>query len=222
MRISILVIFIFLFSLFTSSFSFAETTGENIILPLPSTSGGAPLMDALKNRHSSRSFADTDFSDQMISNLLWAACGVNRSHSNMRTAPSAKNLQEIDIYVALKSGTYIYNAQDNILEIVLAEDIRSDVGIQDFTVKAPVGLVFVADYDKMKMGEKYNAFYASTDTGFISQNVYLFCASEGLSTVVLGWVDKEKLAKTLKLSSTQHIILSQPVGYLDNGLDSIL
>ena len=150
----------------------------------------------------------------MLSNLLWAAFGINRANSGKRTAPSAMNWQEIDIYVAMKSGLYLYNAGQNLLEPVLAQDIREHVGVQDFTQTAPVNLIYVADYTRMSGDNKSKNFYSATDTGFISQNVYLFCSSEGLATVVLGWVNKPQLAKVMKLKKTQKIILTQPVGYV--------
>lgn len=181
----------------------------DIQLPAPQKTGGMPLMEALAVRSSSREFSSRELNLQQLSNLLWAAFGINRDNGK-RTAPSARNFQEIDIYVALPSGLYLYASQDNLLTQVLSEDIRSVTGKQGFTQKASVNLIYVADYDRMK-GEE--AFYSATDTGFISQNVYLFCASEGLNTVVVGWVDRNKLHAAMALKSSQHIILTQPVGF---------
>ncbi|MDD5697198.1 MAG: SagB/ThcOx family dehydrogenase [Victivallaceae bacterium] len=180
----------------------------------PQTAGGKPLMAALKARESTREFSNKKLAAQTLSNLLWAAFGVNRPDSGKRTAPSAKNWQEISIYVALAEGLYLYDARTHTLEPILAEDLRNAAGIQRFTGDAPVNLIYVADLFRMgNSAPQYKDFYAATDTGFISQNVYLFCASESLATVVLGYVDKAALAKKMGLRSDQRIILTQPVGY---------
>jgi SagB-type dehydrogenase family enzyme len=183
-------------------------------LPAPQMEGGKPLMQALKDRQTGRDFAPDKLSPQVLSNLLWAAFGINRPESGKRTAPSAVNWQEIDIYVALEEGLYLYDAKANELEPVLAEDVRGATGAQPFVATAPVNLVFVADYTRMgNSDDETKKFYSACDTGFISQNVYLYCASEGLSTVVRGYVDKEGLAKAMKLSATQKVVLAQTVGY---------
>lgn len=191
----------------------AEKLGP-IQLVKPRTSGGKPFMEALAKRKSSRSFDARKLPAQTISNLLWAADGINRQDSGKRTAPSAMNRQEIDIYVAMANGLYLYDAKANRLDPVLSEDIRAHAGEQPFVKTAPLALIYVADYSRMKKAPKESRdFYSATDTGFISQNVYLYCASEGLATVVLGWVDKPALAKAMKLKADQNIILTQPVGY---------
>ncbi len=124
------------------------------------------------------------------------------------------NKQEIDIYVSMAKGLYFYNAKSHTLEPVLAEDIRKFTGGQAFVKAAPVNLIYVADFSKMRKGtEEQNNFYSATDTGFISQNVYLFCASEGLATVVRGMVDKPTLEKKMGLRPDQKVILAQTVGY---------
>ena len=179
----------------------------------PQTDGGMPLMQALKARSSSRSFSDKKLPLQVLSNMLWAAWGINRPDGK-RTAPSAMNLQEIDVYVALEEGLYLYDARANILKPVLAEDIRAATGGQPFVKDAPVNLIYVADHSKMgRLSAKDRDFYSAANTGFISQNVYLFCASEGLVTVVRAYVDKPALAKKMKLRPNQKIILAQTVGY---------
>ena len=191
----------------------AEDT-KSFTLPKPKLDTGRSLMQALKDRKSTRSFSTMPLPDQMLSNLLWAAFGVNRPESGKRTAPSAGNRQEIDIYVAMANGLYLFDAKAHALHPVLSKDIREITGRQRFTQVAPVNLIYVADYAKMGKGGKVQKdFYSATDTGFISQNVYLFCASEQLATVVLGMVDKPKLATAMKLRPDQHIILTQPVGY---------
>jgi len=180
----------------------------------PQFEGGRPLMQVLKDRKSSRTFSAEKLPMQVLSNMLWAAFGVNRTDSGKRTAPTAMNRQEIDIYVATADGLYIYDAKAHTLKPVLAEDIRALTGRQPFVQEAPVNLIFVADFSKMGKGkEDQKAFYSATDTGFISQNVYLYCASEGLATVVRGLVDKPALAKVMRLRPDQRVILAQSVGY---------
>jgi SagB-type dehydrogenase family enzyme len=206
------VIFLIIFASLAQGAVFAEEL-KPVTLPAPQTSGGKPLMQALNERKSAREFSVDELSPQTLSDLLWAANGINRSDGR-RTAPSAHNAQEIDIYVATKEALYLYNAKRQELTPVLGADIRSSVGKQAFVKDAPVGLIFVADLAKLRGGSEEDAvFYSATDTGYISQNVYLYCSSAGLSTVVLGWVDKEELAKAMKLRPDQRVILTQPVGY---------
>lgn len=191
-----------------------STELKPIVLPQPRTDGGKPLMQALKERKSTRAFSSEPLPMQVLGDLLWAACGVNRPETGHRTAPTARNMQEIDVYVALQQGVYLYDAKTHTLQPVLAKDIRAETGPQPFVKDAPVNLVFVADYAKMgNASEKDKEFYSATDTGFISQNVYLYCASEGLATVVRGMVNRAALAETMKLRPTQKIILAQTVGY---------
>jgi nitroreductase len=182
-----------------------------IPLPPPQTEGGRPLMQVLKERKSTRDFAPDKLPQQLLANLLWAAFGVNRPDGK-RTAPSAVNWQEIDIYVATAEGLFLYNAKGNRLEPVLAQDVRHATGTQSFVATAPLNLVYVADLSKVRSGPDTELFTAA-DAGFISQNVYLFCASENLATVVRGSIDRVALAKTMKLRPQQKIILAQTVGY---------
>jgi nitroreductase len=191
----------------------ADETLKPISLPKPQMEGGQPLMQALKNRQTSRSFSSEKLPEQLLSNLLWAADGVNRPDGK-RTAPSAMNWQEIDVYVALDDGLYLYDAKANVLQPVLGQDIRAMTGKQSFVKDAPVSLVFVADYAKMaRASDADKGTYSAADTGFISQNVYLFCASEGLATGVRGMVPRDELAKTMNLRPDQKIVLAQSVGY---------
>lgn len=200
--------------IFLTVLSVMSQEAEVIQLPAPVTSGGMPLMDALKNRQTQRDFGDKEMSTQQISNLLWAACGINRPENGKRTAPSAVNWQEIDIYISMKEGAYLYHPVDNTLVKIINGDVRADMAKQAFASKAQLCLIFVADYNKMKFaGEDNRDFYSATDTGFISQNVYLYCASEGLATVVLGYINRDKIKEVLKLSKDQKVILSQCVGY---------
>jgi SagB-type dehydrogenase family enzyme len=187
---------------------------QPIQLPVPQVDGGMPLMQALKDRHSTREFSTDTLSLQTLSNLLWAAFGINRPENDHRTAPSAMNWQEVDIYVALPGGTYVYDARANQLEPVTAEDVRALTGLQPFVKDAPLNLIYVADYARTKRAsEEDRNLYSGADVGFIGQNVYLFCASEGLATVIRGSVEREPLSKALKLRPDQKIILAQTVGY---------
>jgi len=188
---------------------------KSLLLPVPQMDKGRPLMQVLNDRQSRRDISpDKQLALQELSNLLWAACGINRPDSGKRTAPTASNLQEIDVYVATAEGVFLYEVKGHRLEPVLQEDIRKAAGKQAFVQTAPVVLIFVADEARMgRSTDRDKAFYAATDTGFVSQNVYLYCASEGLATVVIGMVDKPALAAKMKLRPEQKVILTQPVGY---------
>jgi SagB-type dehydrogenase family enzyme len=180
----------------------------------PQVDKGIPLMQVLKNRSSSRSFSKEKLHLQVLSNLLWAAFGVNRTDSEKRTAPSAMNRQEIDIYVATAEGLYLYDAKAHALTPILSEDVRAMTGTQEYVKDAAINLIYVADYSKMGTSTKEDKdIYSAADTGFISENVYLYCASEGLATVVRGSIDRQALAKVMKLRQDQRIILAQSVGY---------
>ncbi|HMD83932.1 MAG TPA: SagB/ThcOx family dehydrogenase [Terriglobia bacterium] len=195
----------------------ALTLGQELkplMLPAPQTDGGKPLMQALKDRHSTREFSSEKLPPQVLANLLWAAFGINRPDTGKRTAPSAMNWQEIDVYVALPEGLYVYDAKGNKLDPMLAEDVRAAAGVQPFVKDAPLNLVYVADFAKTgKSSPEDRNFYSGADVGFIAQNVYLFCASEGLAAVVRGSVDRVALAKLMKLRPDQKILLAQTVGY---------
>jgi len=197
----------------SSSLTFAEEL-KQVQLPTPQLDGGRPLMQVLRDRKSSREFSSEKLPMQVLSNLLWAAFGVNRPDSGKRTAPSAVNSQEMDIYVATADGLYLFDAKAHRLKSVLAEDVRAMTGLQPFVKEVPLNLTYVADFSRM--GSRTNEqkeFYSAADTGFIAQNVYLYCASEGLATVVRGLVDKPALAKAMKLQADQKITLVQSVGY---------
>ena len=189
-----------------------------VLLPSPQTEGGKPLMQVLKERRSTREFSSEALPPQVLSNLLWAAAGVNRPASGQRTVPSARDWREIDVYVATAEGMYRYDAKANALQPVVARDLRALTGVQDFVAKAPVNLVYVADFDRMEgAAAEQKEFYAATDAGFIAQNVYLFCASANLATVVRGSVERGALGKAMKLAPHQRIMLAQTVGYPAKG-----
>jgi SagB-type dehydrogenase family enzyme len=171
-------------------------------------------MQSLQARKSSRDFSTKKLPVEVLSNLLWAACGINRPESGRLTAPSAVNWQEVNVYVAMADGLYLYNAKEHFLKPVIKQDIRELTGKQTFVKDAPVNLIYVADYSRMGGGnaEERNS-YSAADTAFIAQNVYLYCASEGLATVVRGSIDRDALAKAMQLRDNQKIVLSQTVGY---------
>ena len=174
----------------------------------------SPLMQILAKRSSSRAFSPAPVPMAVLSDLLWAANGVNRPDSGRRTAPSAKNMQEIDVYVALSDGLYLYDAKAHALKPILREDIRAKTGTQDYVRDAAVQLIFVADEAKMgTLAERERVLYSAADTGYVSENVYLFCAAEGLATVVRAGMDRAVLAKLMKLRPEQKIILAQSIGY---------
>ena len=198
-----------LFATFLASAVFAQS----IDLPAPQTTGGLPLMDALAKRSTGREFDSRDLSPQQLSSLLWACFGINRPDGK-RTAPTAKNNQEVDIYVILKQGAYVYDAKANKLNLAVKGDLRPLAGTQDFATNAPVSLVFVADLAKMgKWTAEEKKNYAYVDVGYISQNAYLFCASEGLATGARASVDRKALGAKLNLRPDQMIVLAHSVGY---------
>jgi len=200
-------------AIFGLNFSLAAQSLAPIKLPPPQMSGGRPLMQVLKDRKSTREFGPGTLSQQTLSNLLWAAFGINRPDGH-RTAPSAMNWQEVSIFVATPEGVYVYDPKDNALNPVLAGDFRAATGTQSFVKDAAVNLIYVSDLSKTgRAAPSDRDLFTGADVGFIAQNVYLYCASEGLATVVRGSVDRPALAKTLDLQPHQKIILAQSVGF---------
>jgi nitroreductase len=183
------------------------------VLPPPRATGGKPLIDALKLRRSTREYADRSLPPQVLSDLLWAAFGVNRP-SGDRTAPYWRHVMVIDVYAALADGAWLYDPKQHRLERRLDADVRSQTGTQDFVGTAPLNLIYVAHGERMQdISPEERRLYASVDTGFIGQNVYLFCASEGLATVFRGSVDTKKLGATMQLGDGQFVTFAQSVGY---------
>lgn len=182
-------------------------------LPPPRKTGGMPLMEVLAKRRTVRSFEGRDLSLQQISDLLWAAFGINRPDGK-RTAPSARNFQENDLYLLMKSGVFLYLPETHSLEKLMDEDIRHLGGTQDFVKDAPVTVVLIADLDRMGgAGTGTDLQTAYIDAGYISQNIYLFCTSAGLSTGARGLIDREALGEALQLKNSQAIIIAHCVGY---------
>ncbi len=187
--------------------------GKSIKLPAPDKSGGIPLMKALSKRRSSREFARKPLPLPVLSSLLWAAFGVNRRGGG-RTAPSAIDAQEIDVYVALPDGAYLYDAKAHALRLVAASDLRRVTGYQDFVDEAPLDLVYVADHRRMRLVPvAQRESFASAAAGAIAQNVYLHAASAGLATVIRAWIDRNAISDALGLAHDQQVLLSQTVGY---------
>ncbi|MEW6349585.1 MAG: SagB/ThcOx family dehydrogenase [Thermodesulfobacteriota bacterium] len=183
-------------------------------LPAPKLDQAKSLAQALTVRKTSREFSVGNLTPQTLSNLLWAAFGINRAESGRRTAPSALNRQELDVYVTTAEGAYLYDPKAHALAPVVSGDIRPLTYTQAYCKDAAVNLVYVADLSKMgDTDEGAKMFLAGADTGFIGQNVYLYCASEGLATVFRASIDKKKLAQALKLRADQRITFAQTVGF---------
>ncbi|MBQ9073673.1 MAG: SagB/ThcOx family dehydrogenase [Muribaculaceae bacterium] len=182
-------------------------SAADIELPAPQTSGGMSLMDALANRKSTREFdPEKRLSEQQLSDLLWAACGFNRE--DKLTVPTALNRQELSLYVIMTEGAYFYDNKANKLVLVTDEDIRLLAGKQEFAQKAPLNIAIVSDMEKMP-----NDIFAGTDAGAVMQNIYLWCAANGVGTVTRGSFDADALSKALRLDANKRIILVQTVGY---------
>jgi nitroreductase len=183
-------------------------------LPSPKVEGGMSLMVALKNRHSERAFATKQLPRQVLSNLMWAAFGLNRPFIGGRTAPSAHGWQETELFVAMADGLFRYDYRVHGLRMVRAVDLRRQTGLENYAGIAPADLIYVADFGRMEgASPDEKVLYSAADTGFIAQNVYLCCAQEGLATSVRGTIDRVALAKEMELKSDQRIILAQTVGY---------
>jgi len=190
----------------------SQTPGP-LVLPAPRREGGMPLFAALNLRRSTREFSQRQLPIQVLSDLLWAAFGINRP-SGDRTAPYWRHIMVIDVYAAMADGVWLYEAKTHSLTPYLADDIRVQTGTQDFVGTAPLNLVYVAHGERMtEISEEERRLYASVDSAFIGQNVYLFCASEGLATVFRGAVDHPKLERALKLPERQFVTFAQTVGY---------
>jgi len=207
------IVIIFLLSGFFSILTLTAQVVETVQLPPAQKSGGMSLLEALNKRQSQRSFSSKDLTQQELSNVLWAAYGINRPEG-LRTVPAAKEWYEYDIYIIKADGWYLYEPKKHLLLKMGNEDFRVYGGTQDFVKAAPVILVYIADFDRMtNTTDELRRFFSAVDVGYISQNVYLYCASSGLATIILGQVDKVKVHEVLKLKPNQNVILSQPVAY---------
>jgi SagB-type dehydrogenase family enzyme len=185
-----------------------------IKLPSPQTSGGGELLNALKARKSTRAFSPRPLPQDLLSTLLWAAFGINRPATGGRTAPSAHGWQEIDVYAALPDALYYYDPASHALTLAVARDLRAMTGVQDYVGSAPLNLVYVSDFSRMKdASETDRVFFSATDAAVIAQNVYLCCAAMNLAAVVRGLIDRKQLAHAMELHRDQRIVLAQSVGY---------
>lgn len=199
-----------------ASFALASAVAAagDIVLPPPVTYGGLPLMEALSARRSARDFSDRDLSPQTLSSLLWAANGINRPADGRRTAPTGLNVQDIDVYVMLPSGVYFHDVKANVLKLVNPGDHRAVAGKQPFACQARLNLFYVHDGSRAMKADGAEAMrYAGIHAGAVMQNVYLFCAKEGLATVARAYLDYDACAKALKLDGRRRVILGQTVGY---------
>ncbi len=184
-----------------------------ITLPPPHKDGGGQLLRALTLRRSTREYSDRKLPPQVLSDLLWAAFGINRPNGD-RTAPYWRHVMVIDVYAAMQDGFWLYEPKTHTLQPHLSDDIRAATGLQDFVGTAPLNLVYVAHGERMTdVSPEERRLYASVDTGFIGQNVYLFCASEGLASVFRAAVDYAKLARLMRLPEQQFVTFAQTVGY---------
>jgi len=185
-----------------------------IALPAPRTSGGKPLTEALLLRRSIREYSPRALPPQVLSDLLWAAFGINRPHSGDRTAPYWRHVMVMDVYAARADGVWLYEPQSHQLLPYMDDDIRAQTGLQDFVATAPLNLIYVAHGDRMgDIPAEDRRLYASVDAGFIGQNVYLYCASEGLATVFRGAVNTTALGRTMNLGAGEFVTFAQTVGY---------
>lgn len=191
---------------------------EPIQLPPPDTSGGKPLMQTLHDRMSTKEFTDQAIPWNQVSNLLWAAYGINRPESGKRTVATAVNCQDIDVYVVFAKAVYVYEAKEHRLVPVVERDVRALAATQEYAQVASINLVYVSDYARMPDNlEERKPIYAAFHAGSISQNVYLYCASAGLGAVVRDSVDRDRLKAALNLRDEQSIVMAQSVGFAAGG-----
>ncbi len=185
-----------------------------VVLPPPRCHGGMPLLDALQHRQSQRDFDPAPLGEQMLSDLLWSAAGINRRDSGGRTAPSAMNSQEVQLHVAMPQGLFLYDPTAHALQMTVASDVRRVTGYQDFVDTAPLDLVYVADHRHMSLvPAAQRERFAFAAAGAMAQNVYLFCAARGLATVLRAWFDHHALSQAMALASDQQLLLCQTVGH---------
>lgn len=198
-----------------SGYSISTDVQDSIALLPNSKTLSVDIMEALSARRTERAFSNDNLTNQQIADLLWAANGVNRAGDGKRTAPSARNAQEIDVYLFTPVAIYRYEAVSHSLKLVKEGDYRTSAGTQPFYAAASVAISLVVDFDKMEgFDEEAKAFYSATDVGYVSQNIYLYCAAENLGTVVCGSVDREAVANLLGIQNGK-VLLSHAIGVLN-------
>ena len=188
---------------------------SSIVLNQPDTNRGLTIMKAFAQRSSQSKFDTLDLKLQDLSDLLWAADGINRVESGKRTAPSAMNSQDVDVYVVMKKGAYLYDAKKHQLDLVTAGDYRLQVaGRQENFASAPVFCVLVSDISRFKSGtDSLKLSWAALDAGIVSQNIGLFCAGTGFATHPRVTMDVPKLREALKLKASQYLMINNLVAY---------
>ena len=198
-----------------SGYSISTEIQDSIVLLPNSKTLSVDIMEALSARRTERAFSNDNLTNQQIADLLWAANGVNRVEDGKRTAPSARNAQEIDVYLFTPVAIYCYEAVSHSLKLVKEGDFRTSAGTQPFYAAASVAISLVVDFGKMEgFDEEAKAFYSATDVGYVSQNIYLYCAAENLGTVVCGSVDREVVANLLGIQNGK-VLLSHAIGVLN-------
>lgn len=193
----------------------SELPRKNLKLPEPDKTGGMPLMKALSERSSNREFvAGKEIPLQMLSELLWAADGVNRPENGKRTAPSAMNWQEMRLYIFTADAVYLYDPGNHGIFFKCDGNHMKETGQQGFVEDASINIIFVSDFSKMKNAEPEDKMrFAAFHAGAISQNISLFCAASNLNTVVRGLYDEQKLRELLRLQDDEKIIMAQSIGF---------
>ncbi len=203
---------------------------KTIKLNNPDKKRGLPFMETLSVKASALEWSDRNLSLQDLSDLLWAANGVNRPAEKKYTASSAQNAHDVDIYLFMKDGVYLYDYDNHLLEPVLAGDFRSQIMMtpppmpkkpdgaamppRPAPSNPPIQIILISDISRFRMGPpelKYE--WGAIDTGIVSQNISLFCAATGIKTRPRASMDKEKVKELLNLSESQYVFLNHPVGY---------
>jgi SagB-type dehydrogenase family enzyme len=210
------IVRLFLSFFLTASACAQVQDSTEVKLNQPDKTRGFSLMNALNLRASVRNWAKRGMDMQDLSDLLWAANGINRAEKSLRTTPSAHNAKDIDLFVFTEEGVYFYNPEKHSLSIIKKGDFRSQIGKQNYVTDAPLSLILVSDIKRFKKADKKLCLnWAALDAGMVSQNISLFCASANLGTVPRTFFDEDKIRKVLELSPSQHVMLHHPVGYLN-------
>jgi SagB-type dehydrogenase family enzyme len=202
---------------------------KTIKLSEPNKERGLSFMETLSVKASAREWSDRDLSLQDISDLLWAANGINRPDEKKYTASSAQNAHDVAIYLFMKGGVYLYDADDHALEPVLTGDFRSQIMMTPPPrpkdaggppppppppSDPPIQIILVSDISRFRFGPQELKYeWGAIDAGIVSQNISLFCAATGIKTRPRASMDKEKITDLLKLNDTQHVFLNHPIGY---------